>query len=104
MSAIRYPRLLNPDDGKQWRVERRGDYYYVALYEGSKRLYGENLAFIYRYEAVEYANKLNKANKHPLTNKSGRKRNCGPDGVERDKWIPAHAVRFNKDGSVSMMR
>jgi hypothetical protein len=38
------------------------------------------------------------------SNRGRRKRNCGPDGVERDKWIPAHAVRFNKDGSVSMLR
>jgi hypothetical protein len=38
------------------------------------------------------------------SNRGKRKRNCGPDGIERDKWIPAHAVRFNKDGSVSMLR
>jgi hypothetical protein len=40
----------------------------------------------------------------PKGNRGRRKRNCGPDGIERDKWIPAHAVRFNKDGSVSMLR
>jgi hypothetical protein len=36
----------------------------------------------------------------------GRERNCVDEHgqIERDKWIPAHAVRFNKDGSVSMLR
>lgn len=25
-------------------------------------------------------------------------------GIKKNKWIPAHAVRFNKDGSVSIMK
>jgi hypothetical protein len=77
---------------RQWRVEKRGDYYYVSLYEDGKRVSGQNLAFVYRYEAVEYANKLNKANKHSLTNP-----------MEDGEWTPIHAIRFNSDGSVSLM-
>lgn len=27
----------------------------------------------------------------------------GNPGIERGKWIPAHAVKFNKDGGVSIL-
>lgn len=29
--------------------------------------------------------------------------NPGSPGIEKGKWIPAHAVKFNKDGGVSIL-
>jgi hypothetical protein len=31
------------------------------------------------------------------------RRNPGPGDLPYDEWIPAHAVRFNNDGSTSLM-
>jgi len=57
-----------PERQKQWRPEKRGDFWYVGLYEGTTRLSGQNTSFTYRDEALKYANILNKANRHPLVN------------------------------------
>lgn len=59
-----------PSGTSQWRPERRGYFWYVSLYDGDVRVSGQNNSFIYRDEALKYANRLNRVNRHPLANPS----------------------------------
>jgi hypothetical protein len=106
---IRYPRLLNPTTRGKHTEMYVFDLYWsptgqkIATVEAksAKSAISKAPSPYRKYKGEIYA-VISKV-VHPYGNR-GRKHNCDPDGIEHDKWIPAHAVRFNKDGSVSMMR
>lgn len=105
---IRYPRLLNPRSKKlqAWDLfwSPTGQKIATVFASSAKNAIRQTPKPYSKYKGEIYADISYSTSQYQPTANRGRQRNCGPDSIERDKWIPAHAVRFNKDGSVSMLR
>jgi hypothetical protein len=89
-----YENRPNPEaEKRQWRPQRRGDYWYVSLYRGKVRLGGVPEPFVSRATALKHANYLNIEQRHATANPAG------PSAIPA-KWTSATVSR--KGGQIQI--